>query len=97
MLHQLALPAITDALVERIAANDAVLLQHASVWAIWKGHQDNLKIQRLQDKGCQLYVLQDNLRSFGINPDQILAGIALIDYPAWVALTVENPVIMTWN
>lgn len=97
MLHQLALPAITDALVERITAKDAVLLQRASVWAVHQGHLDNLKIQCLQDKGCQIYVLQDTLHCFGIDPNQILAGIQLIDYPAWVALTVEHPVIMTWN
>jgi tRNA 2-thiouridine synthesizing protein B len=44
-----------------------------------------------------LYALTEALQVNGIEPERIIAGVELIDYAGWVALTVKNPVIHTWN
>ena len=97
MLHQLALANLNDALVERIGAGDDVLLQYGSLWALLKGHADNAKLLALQSKSCQLYVLKQALQINGIEVERIIDGVQWIDYAQWVALTVKNPVIHTWN
>jgi tRNA 2-thiouridine synthesizing protein B len=97
MLHQLALANLSDALIERIGAGDDVLLQYGTLWALINGHVDNAKLLALQSKCCQLYVLTEALQVNGIEPERIMTGVELIDYAGWVALTVKNPVIHTWN
>lgn len=97
MLHQFALANLNDALIDRIGAGDDVLLQYGTLWALLKGHADNAKLLALQGKSCQLYALKEALQVNGIEPERIIAGVELIDYAEWVALTVKNPVIHTWN
>ena len=97
MLHQLALANLNDALIDRIGAGDDVLLEYSGLWALLKGHADNAKLLALQSKSCQLYALKEALQVNGIEPERIIAGVQLIDYAEWVALTVKNPVIHTWN
>jgi len=97
MLHQLALAHLNDALIDRIGVGDDVLLQYGTVWALLNGHADNGKLLALQSKSCQLYALKAALQVNGIEPERIIAGVQLIDYAEWVALTVKNPVIHTWN
>ena len=97
MLHQLALANLSDALIERIGAGDDVLLQYGTLWALINGHVDNAKLLALQSKSCQLYVLTEALQVNGIEPERIMTGVELIDYAGWVALTVKNSVIHTWN
>lgn len=97
MLHLLTCPDVTDELVERIGAGDDVLLQQGSVWALLAGHAENVQLTALQNKACQLYVLTEWLQVNGIEPERMIKGVELIDYAGWVALTVKNPLIHTWN
>lgn len=45
----------------------------------------------------QLYVLADDLAARGINPQQLVDGIIVIDYSAFVALAVKNTHSLTWT
>ena len=96
MLHLLQSPALTNAVVERIASGDDVLLHACTVWAVLEGHADNGMLSKLLDQQCRVYVLQEALTVNGIEINRVLTGIEIIDYAGFVALTVKNPVISTW-
>jgi len=95
MLH-LVSQALQQAIVERIAAGDDVVLQQVSVWAALNGHADNAKLLQLFALPSQVYVLREMLEVNGIETSRLLAGVKVIDYPGLVDLTVKNPVIHTW-
>jgi len=96
MLHLVSQASLTQALVERIAAGDDVVLQAGSVWAAFSGHQDNLKLKQMLARHCRIYALNDQLSMNGISDCQLLTGVESIDYAELVALTVKNLVINTW-
>ncbi|MBS4051548.1 MAG: hypothetical protein KGZ69_10130 [Methylomonas sp.] len=96
MLHLIAESTLSQALVERIAGGDDVVLQAGTVWAAFAGHRDNAKLSGLLAKGCHVYALSDVLAMNGIGHRQLLAGVVPIDYAQFVGLTVKNPVIHTW-
>ena len=97
MLHILASAQLNPILVERIAAGSAVLLQQSSVWALLPGHQDHICLQALFDKSCKVYVLEDDLKLYGLADLSTSTGVQRIDFAGWVALTVDHEVIQTWN
>lgn len=96
MLHLIAEATLSPAVVERISHPDDVVLQAGAVWAAFVGHRDNAKLHALLSKGCNVYALSDVLAMHGINPQQLLPGVAAIDYARLVELTGKNPVIQTW-
>lgn len=96
MLHLIADSFLSQALVERIASKDSVVLQAGSVWAATAGHQDNTQLNQLLSQGCDVYVLKDVLAMQGIDQQKLLPGVQAIDYPGLVELTVKHPVIHTW-
>ena len=96
MLHLVSLPAFQQEVIERIAAGDDVLLHQGAVWTAMSGHADNRKLLQLLARDCRIYVLQEMLVVNGIQSNQVLAGINVVNYSGWVELTVKNPVIQTW-
>jgi tRNA 2-thiouridine synthesizing protein B len=48
-------------------------------------------------KQNRLYVLADDIAVRGINADELVNGIEVIDYSEMVGLTVKNPVIQSWT
>lgn len=96
MLHLITEPVLLQAVVERIAAEDDVVLLAGSVWAALSGHQDNAKLVQILARRGNIYALHDPLSMNGITDSQILPGVERIDYAKWVELTVKNPVIHTW-
>lgn len=96
MLHLISESSLSQAVVERIAAGDDVVLQSGGVWAAFSGHQDNVRVEQLLTRGCKVFALQDVLSMNGIGDQQLMPGVESIDYPELVALTVKNPVIHTW-
>lgn len=96
MLHLIAEATLSQAVIERIAAGDDVVLQAGAVWAAFLGHRDNAQLKQLLLQGCDVYALSDVLSTHGISQERLLAGVQVIDYSTLVALTVKNPVIHTW-
>jgi tRNA 2-thiouridine synthesizing protein B len=95
MLHWVS--QLSAAVVARIAAGDAVLLQHSALWALRKGHVDNGCVLQLLALPCDVMVLEAHLLVSGLDRDTLLAGVKVIDYADLVALTVENAVMHTWS
>lgn len=96
MLHLIAEAGLSQAVVDRIAAGDDVILQAGAVWAAFMGHQDNPRLVELIQRGCAVYALQDVVSMSGIADRQLIEGVKVIDYSAFVELTVKNSVIHTW-
>lgn len=96
MLHLISDSSLSLAIVERIACGDDVVLLTGSAWSAYQGHQDNSKLSSLISQDCEIYILQDILAMFGIQHEQLLPGVHVIEYSDLVALTVKNSVIQTW-
>lgn len=96
MLHLVIEKTLSQAVVDRIAAGDDVILQGGAVWAAYSGHADNGKLQQLIKHGSSVFAMQDMLAVSGIAVKQLLPGVAAIDYAEFVELTVKNPQIQTW-
>lgn len=96
MLHLLFKSPLAEAVIERIASGDDVVLMDAAVCAALSGHQDNLLLQRLLVAGCRVYALQEMLLVQGIELESVLPGVESVDYGGLVELTVANAAIHSW-
>lgn len=96
MLHLISQSVLHQAVVERLAAGDDVVLMQGPVWSALKGHAGNTRLLQLFAQDCRVYVLQELLTVNGIEISRLLAGVNVIDYSGLVALTVKNPVIHSW-
>ncbi|MFZ2725198.1 MAG: sulfurtransferase complex subunit TusB [Methylococcaceae bacterium] len=75
--------------------DDIVFLENALFFLLKKG-RFNLELSRLQEK-YKLYVLKDELAVRGINSDELVQGINVIDYTQFVQLTVTNQLSYSWT
>ncbi len=97
MLHLIMQTPLESAVLERIASGDGIVLMHANVWMACQQNQWQEKIQNLQQQCCNVYVLSDDIKLFGISEDRLLADVEIIDRQQWVALTTQHAVIKTWH
>jgi tRNA 2-thiouridine synthesizing protein B len=96
MLHLIFQSPIATAILERIAAgDDVVFLENAVLRLLHKGSFSDVLTQLLLQN--RLYVLAEDLEVRGIGADELLSGIAVIDYAGLVGLTVSNPSILSWS
>jgi len=95
VLHLVFKPLTDGTLLQRLAPGDDVIFLENGIFALLAGGQfagamaDNLGLM-------QFFVLQDQLASRGILPEELVAGITPIDYAGWVGLTVKNKTIQSW-
>jgi tRNA 2-thiouridine synthesizing protein B len=83
--------------VARIAAADDVVLMQGMSWAICAASADSSLVDYLLSQSCQVYVLQEMLTLYGIDHENRLPAVQIIDYQGLVALSVKNTAIQTWN
>jgi tRNA 2-thiouridine synthesizing protein B len=96
MLHLIFQSPIDIAILERIDSGDDVVFLENSVLRILKnGYLSDTLTQLLEQNS--LYVLVDDIAVRGINADELVKGIEVIDYSELVGLTVKNPVIQSWS
>jgi len=96
MLHLIFQSPIDMAILERIDSGDDVVFLENSVMRILKnGCLSDTLMQLLKQN--RLYVLADDIVVRGINADELVNGIEVIDYSELVKLTVKNLVIQSWT
>ena len=96
MLHLIFQSPIDIAILERIdSGDDVVFLENSVLRILQKGSLNDSLIQLL--KQSRLYVLVDDIEIRGIEADELVNGIEVIDYPELVSLTVKNPLIQSWS
>jgi len=96
MLHLIFQSPIEIAILDRIdSGDDVVFLENSVLRILQKGSLNDSLIQLL--KQSRLYVLVDDIEIRGIEADELVNGIEVIDYPELVSLTVKNPLIQSWS
>jgi tRNA 2-thiouridine synthesizing protein B len=96
MLHLIFQSPIETVLFERFDSGDVIVFLENAVLRLLQDSQlaETLKQQLSKNRLC---VLTDDLTTRGINAQELISGIEVIDYSTLVELTVSNPVIQSWT
>jgi len=97
MLHLIFQSPIEYAVLERIASGDDVIFLENAVLGLLQKNRLGDVLARLLDEGCELFVLADDMAARGLKVAELPAGVAVVGYQAFVALTVKNAVIQSWS
>jgi len=96
MLHLISASPIASAVLERIdSGSSIVFLENAVLRILRSGQLAGRLTGMLADH--HLYALSDDLLIRGIEAEQIVDGIEVIDYAGLVELTVAHPLIQSWS
>jgi len=88
--------AAVDRLLSRIGAGHTLMLIENGVYMAKSGSAAAGRLQRaLSD--LTVCALAPDLAARGIMPDEVIAGVALLDYEGFVDLAVDNAVIHSWR
>ncbi len=80
---------------QRIAKQDGLIFLQDSIFKLLTGVACGDLMELAQ--ACAIYVLNDELEIRGISQHELIAGIKVIDYPAFVALTAEYTGVCSWT
>jgi len=97
MLHLIYQAALENAVIQRIESSDDVVFFENAVLRLNKTSQQRTELEQMLANNVHLYVLSDELEIRGVNTDELVSGIAVIDYSGLVTLTETNKIIRTWN
>jgi len=96
MLHLISASPIASAVLERIdSGSSIVFLENAVLGILRSGQLAGRLTGMLADH--HLYALSDDLMICGIEAEQIVDDIEVIDYAGLVELTVAHPLIQSWS
>ena len=84
-----------DACLRLARADSAILLIEDGIYAVQKNAAAADKMQQAISKH-QIYALQPDLQARGINPDNMIDGISLVNYDGFVKLTTEYDKLQSW-
>lgn len=96
MLHLIFQSPIELSVLQRIAKEDDVVCLENTVFRLNKDSVISNELQRMLSNKIHLYVLGDELETRGIQVDELINGIEIIDYSDLVKLTEKNKVTRTW-
>ena len=84
-----------DTCLRLAKADAAILLIEDGIYAVQKNSATSEKMQQALGKH-PVYALQPDIQARGINPDNMLDGISLVDYDGFVKLTTEYEQLQSW-
>jgi tRNA 2-thiouridine synthesizing protein B len=84
-----------DTCLRLAKADSAILLIEDGVYAVLKNSAAASKMQQALGNH-PVYALQPDLQARGVNPDNMLDGISLVDYDGFVKLTTEYDKLQSW-
>ena len=97
MLHLIFQSPIDSSVIQRIESGDDVVFFGNAVFRVNKSCLQRTELEQMLANNVHLYVLSDEIVIRGVNTDELVMGIAVIDYSGLVALTEKNKIIRTWN
>jgi len=97
MLHLIYQSPIDSSVIQRIESGDDVVFFENAVFRLNKGSQQSSELEQMLAINAHLHVLSDELEIRGVNTDELVLGIAVINYSGLVSLTEKNKIIRTWN
>ena len=84
-----------DTCLRLAQADAAILLIEDGIYAVQKNAAASDKLQQALGKH-PIYALQPDLQARGVNPENMIDGISLVDYDGFVKLTTEYDKLQSW-
>jgi tRNA 2-thiouridine synthesizing protein B len=84
-----------DACLRLAQPDSAILLIEDGVYAAIPKASASERVQQALNNH-QIYALQPDLQARGINPDNLIDGISLVDYDGFVKLTTDYDKSQSW-
>ncbi len=97
MLHLVFQSVLEQAIIQRIGSGDDIVFMENAVFRVYKDNVLSPELLKMLNNHINLYVLSEDIETRGIQLNELLLGIKVIDYSGLVQLTENNKVIMTWN
>lgn len=95
MLHLIFQSPLETATLQRIGTGDTLLfLENAVTWLL-KNSENSFDLSNLLATNG-LFVLRNDIETRGIGIEELVSGIAVIDYSEWVTLTMQHQQIQSW-
>jgi tRNA 2-thiouridine synthesizing protein B len=96
VLHLVFQSPIETAVFERMDSGDVVVFLENAVLRVLQNSVLSDTLTRHLGRN-RLFVLSDDIAIRGINPDELIKGLEVIDYAGLVELAVNNPIIHSWT
>lgn len=84
-----------DTCLRLAQAGSAILLIEDAIYAVKKNAAASAKLQSALEKH-KIYALEPDLKARGIDPEQAIDGISMVDYDGFVTLTTEYENLQSW-
>ncbi len=84
-----------DTCLRLAKADSTILLIEDGVYATLNNAAASDSVRQALGKH-QIYALESDLQARGVNPENMINGIAVIDYDGFVKLTTENDKLQSW-
>jgi tRNA 2-thiouridine synthesizing protein B len=84
-----------DTCLRLAKADSAILLIEDGIYAVQKNTTASTKLQQALGNH-PVYALQPDLQARGVNPNNMIDGISLVDYDGFVQLTTEYDKLQSW-
>lgn len=96
MLHLVYQSPLQLPVLQRMACGDAVLFMENALLNLSKDGRFASVLEKMRQTQS-LFVLREDIEIRGIEENELISGIQVIDYQAFVTLSCEHEVIQTWN
>ena len=83
-----------DSCLKHAREGSSVLLFEDGIYGAIKGSAATGKIQ--DAAGINIYVLGPDLKARGINEDQVIDGVSIVDYGGFVDLVTKHDNVQSW-
>lgn len=97
MLHLIFQSVIEHSVVQRIASGDDVVFIENAVFRLYKDNSLATDLFKMLNNDINVCVLSEEIAIRGIDKNELVAGVKIVDYLELVQLTEKNKVIMTWH
>ena len=84
-----------DTCLRLAKADSAILLIEDGIYAVQKNSATSNKMEQALGNH-PVYALQPDLQARGVNPENMIDGISLVDYDGFVKLTTEYDRLQSW-
>ncbi len=97
MLHLIFQSPIAHSVLQRIESGDDVVFFENAVFRLNKDTVLSSELKQMLNNNVHLWVLSAELDTRGIQVDELIPGVEVIDFVSVVKLTEKNKVIRTWS
>ncbi len=97
MLHLIFQSPIAHSVLQRIESGDDVVFFENAVFRLNRDTILSSELKQMLNNNVHLWVLSAELDTRGIQIDELIQGVEVIDFVGVVKLTEKNKVIRSWS